>query len=178
MKRINWKTNLVNIVLLIVLFALIICPLLSVFAKAIITDGHLDIYNALSIISNSDNIETIINSLKLGIWVVIVSTVIAFPIAYILARTSIGKHKWLDIIFMIPFMTPPYIASMGWILFMQKRGLFQQLFPFTNSLSEIISFIISTFRIQFLLLPLPRQPCPPQPSSRKQVLIRCLRVES
>ena len=136
MKRINWKTNLVNIVLLIVLFALIICPLLSVFAKAIITDGHLDIYNALSIISNSDNIETIINSLKLGIWVVIVSTVIAFPIAYILARTSIGKHKWLDIIFMIPFMTPPYIASMGWILFMQKRGLFQQLFPFTNSLSE------------------------------------------
>ena len=121
MKRINWKTNLVNIVLLIVLFALIICPLLSVFAKAIITDGHLDIYNALSIISNSDNIETIINSLKLGIWVVIVSTVIAFPIAYILARTSIGKHKWLDIIFMIPFMTPPYIASMGWILFMQKR---------------------------------------------------------
>ena len=52
MKRINWKTNLVNIVLLIVLFALIICPLLSVFAKAIITDGQLDIYNALSIISN------------------------------------------------------------------------------------------------------------------------------
>ena len=30
---------------------------------------------------------------------------------------------------MIPFMTPPYIASMGWILFMQKRGLLQQLIP-------------------------------------------------
>lgn len=26
-------------------------------------------------------------------------------------------------------MTPPYIASMGWILFMQKRGLLQQLIP-------------------------------------------------
>jgi len=33
-------------------------------------------------------------------------------------------------------MTPPYIASMGWILFMQKRGLFQQLFPWTGSISE------------------------------------------
>lgn len=31
---------------------------------------------------------------------------------------------------------PPYIASMGWILFMQKRGLFQQLFPATGSFSE------------------------------------------
>lgn len=30
---------------------------------------------------------------------------------------------------MIPFMTPPYIASMGWILFMQKKGLLQQLVP-------------------------------------------------
>ena len=30
---------------------------------------------------------------------------------------------------MIPFMTPPYIASMGWILFMQKYGLLQQLIP-------------------------------------------------
>ena len=37
---------------------------------------------------------------------------------------------------MIPFMTPPYIASMGWILFMQKRGLFQQLFPATGAWSE------------------------------------------
>jgi iron(III) transport system permease protein len=33
-------------------------------------------------------------------------------------------------------MTPPYIASMGWILFMQKNGLFQQLFPSTGALSE------------------------------------------
>ena len=37
---------------------------------------------------------------------------------------------------MIVFMTPPYIASMGWILFMQKKGLFQQLFPATGSWSE------------------------------------------
>ncbi|MGN1047096.1 MAG: ABC transporter permease [Eubacteriales bacterium] len=33
-------------------------------------------------------------------------------------------------------MTPPYIASMGWILFMQKKGLFQQLFPATGNWSE------------------------------------------
>ena len=58
------------------------------------------------------------------------------PTAYLLARSQLGKHKWLDIVFMVPFMTPPYIASMGWILFMQRRGLFQQLFPFTGRISE------------------------------------------
>ena len=52
------------------------------------------------------------------------------------ARTQLAKHSWLEIVFMIPFMTPPYIASMGWILFMQKKGLFQQLFPATGAWSE------------------------------------------
>ena len=33
-------------------------------------------------------------------------------------------------------MTPPFISSMGFILFMQKNGLLQQLFPFTGRLSE------------------------------------------
>ena len=76
------------------------------------------------------------NSLLLGVCVVLCSTVIAVPTAYLLARTQLAKHSWLDIIFMVPFMTPPYIASMGWILFMQKMGLFQQLFPMTGSWSE------------------------------------------
>ena len=76
------------------------------------------------------------NSLLLGLCVVLCSTVIAVPTAYLLARTQLSKHGWLDIVFMIPFMTPPYIASMGWILFMQKRGLFQQLFPGTGAWSE------------------------------------------
>ena len=123
-------------VLLLVLAFLIVCPLVSVFAEAVITDGRLDLYRAWTIISAPENLQTIWNSLILGICVVLLSTVIAAPTAYLLARSQLGKRKWLDIVFMVPFMTPPYIASMGWILFMQRRGLFQQLFPFTGRISE------------------------------------------
>lgn len=130
------KTNSLLWLLLVFLVGLIICPLIAIFAKAVILDGRLDLYQAWSIIADRENIQTIWNSLILGVSVVICSTVFAVPTAYLLARTQIGRKKWLDIVFMIPFMTPPYIASMGWILFMQKRGLFQQLFPETGSLSE------------------------------------------
>ena len=122
--------------LLAILAFLIVCPLVSVFAKAVIVDGRLDLYRAGQIIADPENLQTIWNSLILGVCVTLCSTVIAAPTAYLLARTQLGRHKWLDIVFMVPFMTPPYIASMGWILFMQKRGLFQQLFPFTGSFSE------------------------------------------
>lgn len=136
MRRINLKKNLPLILLLALLTGLILCPLITVFAKAVITDGRLDLYRAWQTIANAENVETIGNSLLLGICVVLCSTIIAVPTAYLLARTQLARHSWLDIIFMVPFMTPPYIASMGWILFMQKRGLFQQLFPVTGAWSE------------------------------------------
>ena len=128
MRRINLKKNLPLIFLLALLVGLILCPLITVFAKAVIVDGRLDIYQAWRIIASAENVQTVCNSLLLGVCVVLCSTVIAVPTAFLLARTQLAKHSWLDIIFMIPFMTPPYIASMGWILFMQKKGLFQQLF--------------------------------------------------
>ena len=130
------KWNRPQILLILLLTGLILCPLITVFAQAVITDGRLNLYQAWATIISADNVETVCNSLLLGICVVLCSTLIAVPTAYLLARTQLAKHGWLDIIFMIPFMTPPYIASMGWILFMQKRGLFQQLFPWTGAWSE------------------------------------------
>ena len=115
---------------------LILVPILTVFIEAVMPDGRLDFLNAVQTIWNRDNLQTIGNSVLLGILVVAVSTLIATPLALILVRTTFAKQKWLDIVLMIPFMTPPYISSMGWILFMQKRGLFQQIFPWTGSMSE------------------------------------------
>ena len=136
MRSINLKKNFLPIFLLVLLTGLILCPLITVFTKAVIVDGRLDLYQAWQTIAGPENVRTVANSMLLGVCVVLCSTVIALPPAYLLARTQLSKHSWLDIIFMIPFMTPPYIASMGWIIFMQKKGLFQQLFPTTGSWSE------------------------------------------
>lgn len=119
-----------------VLFIFIILPIAAVFSEAVMPDGRFDFYYALQTVAAKDNVTTITNSLVLGFLVVIVSAIISTPLAFLLARTSFSRLKWLDIVLMIPFMTPPYISSMGWILFMQKRGLFQQMFPWTGSLSE------------------------------------------
>ena len=136
MRTSRLSKDLPRLALLALLTGLILCPLITVFAKAVIIDGRLDLYQAWRTIVSAENVQTICNSLLLGVYVVLCSTVIAVPTAFLLARTELKKHSWLDIIFMIPFMTPPYIASMGWILFMQKKGLFQQLFPATGSWSE------------------------------------------
>lgn len=107
--------------LFVLLFVLIILPIVSVFSEAVIVDGRLDLKTAFLTVLSKGNVTTITNSLILGILVVLVSTFISTPLAFLLARTRFSKFKWLDIVLMIPFMTPPYISSMGWILFYDKK---------------------------------------------------------
>lgn len=128
-KTVKNQKNFMLAILAAILIFLIVCPIATIFAKAVIVDGRLDLYHTWQTLGNSENIKMIGNSLALGILVVILSTVIAAPLAYLFSRTKFARYKVFDIIFMIPFMTPPYIASMGWILFMQKKGLLQQLCP-------------------------------------------------
>lgn len=130
------KAKTSNYLILLLLLFFIVTPLLTVFLRAIIIDGRLNFEEASQIIFTRENLVTIKNSLLLGVLVVIMATIIATPLGFIFTKSRLAKHKWLEIIFMIPFMTPPYILSMGWILFCQKRGLFQQLFPATGNFSE------------------------------------------
>lgn len=116
--------------LILLLSIMIVGPLLSLFLRAIIVDGQINFSNAWQVLTDTTQLTTIWNSLLLGFLVVIFTSIISFPVAYLLARTDFSQYKFLNIVFMIPFMTPPYIASMGWILFMQRRGLLQQMFPF------------------------------------------------
>ena len=90
---------------------LILCPLLSIFAEAVFQDGIFSLGPAIATIRESENAAMIGSSLLLGLLVVIISSVIALPLAYIFSRTQLARYRFFDIIFMIPFMTPPYIAS-------------------------------------------------------------------
>lgn len=111
--RIWIKENIGLTILLILLTVLIVCPLVMIFGRAVFEDGTFRPGQAWAVIADADNLETIMNSLLLGVCVVLCSTVIAAPTAWLLSRTQLASNGWLDIVFMIPFMTPPYIASMG-----------------------------------------------------------------
>lgn len=139
--KMNVKKNFSLIVLGILLIFLIVCPLLTIFTKAVMVDGQFDLVAVAQTLMESENVKMIGNSLLLGILVVIVASIIALPLAYLFSRTKFARYRFFDIIFMIPFMTPPYIASMGWILFMQKNGLLQQLIPAFKG-SETVFFTL------------------------------------
>jgi len=148
------KSSLPIWLVYLLLTILILLPLFMIFQRSVYHNGVLDFSYAIDTITQSENVQTIINTIVLSTTIVIISTLIALPAAYLTARTSIARHKWLDIVLMVPFMTPPFISSMGWILFTQRRGLFQQMFPFTGEFSEgFISFTGLALVMSFHLYP-------------------------
>lgn len=116
----------------ILLAILILGPALSMLRTALVVDGRFSLDSFLGAVVLNGKFVTLVNSLVLTLGVVLLSTLVSFPLAYLMVRTDIARHGWLKLLFLVPFMTPPYISSMGWILFMQKRGLLVQLLPWTK----------------------------------------------
>ena len=86
------------------------------------------------------------NTLALGALVVALSALVAVPLAVARALFRVpGAAVW-DILFLIPFMIPPYIAVLGWIMTLQPRGYLEQLTGF-----DLAAFLFSVPGIVFVM---------------------------
>lgn len=132
------KINIRIVTAFILLGVLIAAPIAQLLLSSIYVEGKVDLLLPIKIIFSSNLADTYINTILLGIYVVIGASIAALPAAFLMAKTELGKCKWIDTILLIPFMTPPYIGSMGWILFFQPRGFLNQIFPFTEGIDKLL----------------------------------------
>lgn len=72
------------------------------------------------------------NSLKLGLAVVAVSALIAVPLGVLRALTRLPGAAGWDLALLVPFMIPPYIAALAWVMTLQTNGFSQQLLGFSS----------------------------------------------
>lgn len=70
------------------------------------------------------------NTILLGCCVVVVSALVAVPLGVFRALYRIPFAPLWDVLLLVPFMIPPYIATLGWIMTLQPRGYLQQLAGF------------------------------------------------
>lgn len=67
------------------------------------------------------------NTLLLGLAVVLGTLVVAGPVGLLRAVYRIPAATTWDVIFLVPFMIPPYIAAMAWMMILQPGGYLEQL---------------------------------------------------
>jgi len=100
-------------------------PLVAVLIRAV--TGYDGQPSALGSLVHTDNVRILRNTVLLGLMVVVFSTLMAAPLAFLMSWTRLRRHRWIDVAIMIPFMTPPYVASLAWLDFTRVNGLAEQI---------------------------------------------------
>lgn len=136
----------------LILGVLILQPLFMILNTSFSTANGMDLLTPINILVRKNLIHVVFNSIWLGVWVVFAATLVALPMAFLMAKTWLIKHQWLDVVLLIPFMTPPYISSMGWVLFMQPRGYLEQILPTLSGVSNLFFTLFGLVMVMSLHL--------------------------
>lgn len=137
---------------LLSLIGLVGLPLLFILLQAIfpyITRGSFAEPFALILPTLTDPLllELVGNTLALGLAVVLGCLLVALPLGALRALTRVPGGAVWDLIFLIPFMIPPYIAALAWMTTLQTRGYSEQLMGFSAN-----DFLFSFWGITFVMV--------------------------
>ncbi|WP_312429289.1 ABC transporter permease subunit [Achromobacter sp.] len=69
-------------------------------------------------------------TLKLGLGVAAVSAAIGIPLGALRGLFRVPLARLWDLLFLVPFLLPPYIAALSWTMALQPRGYLEQLTGF------------------------------------------------
>ena len=117
-----WRTYGVLLILLV----LVAAPLGAVLLTAIF--GYRNEPAALATLIEPGMVQVVGNTVWLSILVVVFATLLATPLAVLMSWTSLRRHAWIDVAVMVPFMTPPFAASMAWMDFTRLGGVASMFF--------------------------------------------------
>lgn len=111
------------ILVIIALLIFIVWPLYEVLAQSFIAyDGGLTLAFYKEALSQSENIEVLINTIVLGLVVSFCSTAIGFLFAYVDAYLRIPFKKLFKIIAILPIISPPFALAMSFIMLFGQQG--------------------------------------------------------
>lgn len=106
---------------LVILLVLVAAPLASVLITAV--TGYRGEDSALETLLRPEMLQVIRNTVWLSVLVVFFATLFAAPLAFFRAWTPMRRAGWVEVLVMVPFMTPPFAAAMAWMDFTRLRGV-------------------------------------------------------
>jgi iron(III) transport system permease protein len=140
------------------LLILVGLPVLFIILQAIFPDfarGSLEgAFSKLVIITENDRLFLQArNTLMLAFSVMLGSLIFGLPIGVLRGLFHIPGARGWDVVFLIPFLIPPFIAAIAWMMTLQPRGYLFQLLGFDMG-AFLFSFTGVAFVMTLNLFPL------------------------
>jgi len=115
----------------VLVFIFIVAPLLAIVYDSLLFNGHLSLENYRRVFSTRYNpmfgvstLGAIKNSLLFGFTTVLVSILVALPLAYLLNRWDFKGKRVLDVLAMLPLASSPVTVALGYVMVFQTTPLY------------------------------------------------------
>ena len=111
------------LILLIVNFLLYfqLMPVIYMIIRALFPDGSFSLAALQRLYTYPMNLTALRNTFLAAIATMILGTLIAFPLAWLVGRTNLYGKKFFRALFVVTYMVPPYVGAMAWLRLMNPN---------------------------------------------------------
>ena len=105
------------IILLIVDFLLVyqVLPTVNMLLNAFFPEGSFTLSAVTRLYTESLNLNALINTITAALCTMVLGTLLAFPLAWLVGRTDLYGRKFFRSLFVMTYMVPPYVGAMAWL---------------------------------------------------------------
>jgi len=121
--------NVFTVIILALFLLFVVYPLILILYKSVINpaDNSLTFENFTRFFSRKYYTNTMKNSFKVTIVSTLISATLGLSMAYITKQVRIAGSKWLNILIVVSYLSPPFIGAYAWIQLLGRNGFISRL---------------------------------------------------
>ncbi|MFP7696755.1 ABC transporter permease [Trueperella sp. LYQ143] len=116
--------NVLSLALLAFFVTFVVFPLILVLYRAVVDPetGSFSTAYFAKFMAKEYYWGSLVNSFKVTIVATLIATVIGLPMAYVLRSVRIRGSKWINILIVISYLSPPFIGAYAWVQLLGRNG--------------------------------------------------------
>ena len=114
----SWHFDMKWIIILVIVDFLLLfqlMPLVYMVIKAFFPDSTFSYETFKRLYTYSLNLDALRNTSIAALSTMVVGTLLAFPLAWLIGRTNLYGRKFFRSLFVLTYMVPPYVGAMAWL---------------------------------------------------------------
>lgn len=114
----SWQMNVQWIIILLILDFLLVfqlLPMMHLVVKAFTPNGTFSFDTFRRLYEYQMNWGALTNTIIAALATMVLGTLLAFPLAWLVGRTNLYGRKFFRKLFVVTYMVPPYVGAMAWL---------------------------------------------------------------
>lgn len=140
LKRGDWKTFSIFLLIMAFLSFFLFLPILYIFKGSFFVNGEFTLFFFGLMFTDSFYSQSLMNSIEIGVVSTVLASLIALPMAYLMVRYDFPGKRLFQGILLVPLVMPPFVGAIGMKQLFARYGAVNLLLMQLNLIQQPIDW--------------------------------------